>query len=75
MLLDLYLLQTWFAEPASIVYEEDLVSRYGASSVKKAIAKGLLDHRRIPCGKGAYRCVCRLSDKGMAAVRADMAVI
>lgn len=75
MLLDLYMLQTWFAEPASIVYEDDLVARYGASPVKKAIAGGFLDHRRIPCGKGAYRCVCRLSDKGMAAVKADMAAI
>lgn len=64
MLIDLYLMQTYFADPAGAVYEEDLVDRYGRREVSRAIFSGKLEHRRIPCGSGRTRCVCRLSEAG-----------
>ncbi len=65
MLAELYLLQTYFAEHFSAVYEEDLVERYGREPVSLAIKRGILEHRRVPCGKGRQRCVCRLSEEGL----------
>lgn len=66
MLTELYLLQTYFEEPHSLMYEEDLVERYGREPVSEAIRAGLLEHRRIPCGQGRTRCICRLSEAGVA---------
>jgi len=65
MLTDLYLLQTYFSEPATLAYEDDLVQRYGRHQVSQAIHKGWLDHRYVPCGREQTRCVCRLSAAGI----------
>lgn len=73
MLLELYLLQTYFAEQFSAMYEEDLVRRYGRFAVSKAIKDGILEHRHIPCGSGRRRCVCRLSEKGILQARLQAA--
>ena len=69
MLVDLYLLQTYFEEQFTSIHEEELVARFGRGAVSAAIAGGLLEHRRIPCGNRRQRCVCRLSEKGLRAAR------
>ncbi len=69
MLVDLYLLRSYFAEQFSVVYEHDLVTRYGHAPVREAIARGWLDHSHIPCGRGRRRCVCRLTQSGVQQAR------
>ncbi|MCB9990072.1 MAG: hypothetical protein H6867_01670 [Rhodospirillales bacterium] len=69
MLIDLYLLQTYFAEPSSVIYEEELIRRYGGAAVRQAIKEGMLEKRQIPCKSGAVRHVCTLSDDGILTVR------
>lgn len=44
-----------------LFYEQDLIDRYGQDIVHKGIRDGWLDHARIPCGQGRFRCVCRLN--------------
>ena len=73
MFIELYLLQTYFAEQFSSIYEDDLIDRFGYEPVQKAIKSGYLEHRRIPCGTGKKRCVCRLSDKGIKLAYSMMA--
>lgn len=68
MLRDLYLLGTYFEERFAVMYEEDLVERYGRTQTSEAIHDGYLDHARIPCGAGKTRCVCRLSESGRAKI-------
>jgi hypothetical protein len=76
MLIELYLLETYFEEPAALMFEEDMVRRFGAAAVTEAVAIGLLEQRRIPCGLGAAqgqtRHVCRLSQTGHALVSASL---
>ena len=69
MLSDLYLLEHYFEEPFSAVYEQDLVQKYGAEKTQAAISNGFLEYYRIPCGRGQERCVCRLSEKGRLCAR------
>ena len=61
MLTDLYLLQTYFEEPAGLMYQDDLVRRYGWPAVREALAQGLLNRRPV-CGGSKMRWICRLSD-------------
>ncbi len=68
MLIELYLLQTYFEEPAAIMFEDDLVHHFGAAAVRAALDDGLLESRRIPCGRNDSRVrrACRLSPAGRA---------
>jgi len=66
MLQDLLMMRRYFDPPSAAVYEEDIAEKYGEEAVLNAIRSGLLEHRRIPCGKGRTRCVCWLSVKGEA---------
>ena len=66
MLEDLKALAGYFDGPETLLYEEDLIRRYGGDAVSAALETGLLDHGWIPCGRGRRRCVCRLSEKGKA---------
>lgn len=68
MLQDLFLLRSYFEEPFTVMYEADLIEKYGAAAVIRAITDGLLEHRRVPCGTGRQRCVCRISEKGRKTV-------
>ena len=70
MLIELYLLRTYFAEQFSALYEQDLVSRYGRKAVSEAIREGVLEHSFVPCGRNRRRCVCRLSEKGLRQAQA-----
>ncbi|GEM_PF-3563823 len=72
MLIELYLLRTYFAEQFTALYEQDLIGKYGPAAVSEAIEEGILEHRRIPCGRGRERCVCRLSEKGIAIARNEV---
>lgn len=72
MLIELYLLRTYFAEQFSALYEQDLIRRYGRNEVHAAIDQGLLEHSFVPCGRGRRRCVCRLSEKGIRRARATV---
>ena len=73
MLVELYLLQTYFTEQFSAIYEQDLIDKYGRQPVQAAIRSGILEHRHIPCGRDRTRCVCRLSSQGIAEARALLA--
>lgn len=64
MLVDLYLLETYFEESCTAIYEDDLADKYGEEAVQDAIDSGILEHRRIPCQKGRTRCICKLSALG-----------
>jgi hypothetical protein len=70
MLVELYMLETYFEEPIALMLEDDLVQHYGQAAVRDALAEGLLERRRIPCGLEAsaspVRHVCRLSQTGFA---------
>ena len=70
MIKDLLLVTHYFESAGYAFYEEDLKDRYGAENIRDAIRSGLLEHRRIPCGKGRHRCVCWLSEKGCRAALA-----
>ncbi len=70
MLHDLYLLACYFEPTMAVMYEDDLKRRYGDGAVRKALHEGLLDYHRAPCLRGDGRCFYRLSQKGLAAVRA-----
>jgi hypothetical protein len=76
MLIELYMLQTYFEESAALMFEDDLVQRFGSDAVHEALAVGLLEQRRVPCGldskQGAVRHVCRLSQTGHALVSASL---
>ncbi len=71
MLIELYLLETYFEETAGSVREEDLVARFGLSAVREALADRLIERRCIPCAHGQERFLCRLSRAGLAAVTAE----
>ena len=58
MFQELSLINEYFDQPYSVLYEEDLVERYGRETVTTAIRSGELQHRWVPCGKGDRRCVC-----------------
>lgn len=64
MLTDLYLLETYFEEPFTGIYERDLVRRYGPQEVERALQDGLIERCALPCVKNAGNCLCRLSEKG-----------
>lgn len=69
MLYDLYVLRTFFAEQFGAMYEHDLRVKYGDETVRKAIKRGLISHHYVPCGKGRKRCVCSITEKGIAQVK------
>lgn len=64
MLQTLYEMETYFGSIDSLLFEEDLVARFGAEATLAAIRNGDLEHRWTPCASGKRRCVCALSDKG-----------
>lgn len=70
MLIELYMLRTYFAEQFTALYEHDLVRRYGRRVVSEAIREGILEHSFVPCGRRRRRCVCRLSEKGLQQAQA-----
>ncbi len=63
MFQELSLLNEYFDQPYSVIYEEDLVEKYGRENVSKAIHSGALQHRWVPCGSGKRRCVCWVDGK------------
>jgi hypothetical protein len=71
LLHDLFVLQNYYGETQSIMYEDDLIRLYGQDDVQSAIQEGLIDHGWIPCASGRKRCVCRLSDKGQSQIQAQ----
>ena len=58
MIKELELLKTYFDLPNAVLYEEDLVKKFGRGAVTSAIQSGALQHRWVPCGRGKRRCVC-----------------
>lgn len=75
MLEDLYLLQTYFAEPAGLMREDDLITRYGGPAVAAALAQGLLVYCELPCSSSVPQgCrLCRLSASGLTLACAEIA--
>lgn len=70
MLHDLYLLSCYFEPTHAVLYEDELLARYGEGAVQKAARDGLIELFRAPCHAGAKgRFFCRLSERGMLAGR------
>ncbi|MDP7142164.1 MAG: hypothetical protein QF692_02690 [Alphaproteobacteria bacterium] len=70
MLQELYILRSYYEESSSAVYEDDLRAQYGDACVDEAIARGDLEHRRLPCKRNKNRCVCWLSDQALQRIAA-----
>ena len=57
----LSLVNDYFDQPNSVLYEDDLVKHFGRDTITQAIRKGIIQHRWVPCGKNRRRCVCWLN--------------
>jgi hypothetical protein len=65
MLHDLYLLSCYFEPTQAVLYEEDLKRRYGLNAVSEALRAGYIELFCAPCGRGAGKFFCRLSQRGL----------
>lgn len=64
VLQDLKLMEDFLEPQNAVVYEADLIGRYGQDAVWRAIDDHVLEHRRLPFRDGRERCICWLGPKG-----------
>lgn len=67
MLHDLYLLSSYFDPAEAVLYENEIMARYGAEAFRTAARDGLIEVYRAPCHTAHRgRFFCRLTQRGLS---------